>query len=156
MLQHWDAQAGHFRDRRRVVRWDRRGMGRSRADEPAESRARHADDLAAILDTEGIERVTVVGHAGGGPSALTFAERFPDRTEALVLDEPPVPAAEGVADVPDASTPLELTGRPTSTSTWSRRIWKAAPRTEARCLSLRSAWGQRSSATSSNTTACSP
>lgn len=85
MLGHWDAQVERFRSTHRVVRWDRRGMGRSTADRPADSPVRHADDLAAILDTKGIERVTVIGHAGGGPSALTFADRFADRTDSLVL-----------------------------------------------------------------------
>jgi pimeloyl-ACP methyl ester carboxylesterase len=85
MRQHWDAQTAHFRDRYRVVRWDRRGMGASRTASPADSPARHADDLAAILDAEGIDRVTVVGHAGGGPTALTFADRHAGRTDALVM-----------------------------------------------------------------------
>jgi pimeloyl-ACP methyl ester carboxylesterase len=83
--EHWDAQAERFRATHRVVRWDRRGMGRSRADEPAASPATHADDLVAILDHVGTERATVVGHAGGGPTAVTFAARHPDRTEGLVM-----------------------------------------------------------------------
>ncbi|MEZ5412620.1 MAG: alpha/beta hydrolase [Acidimicrobiales bacterium] len=41
--------------------------------------------MAAILDAEGIDRVTVAGHAGGGPTALTFAVRHPHRTEGLIL-----------------------------------------------------------------------
>jgi pimeloyl-ACP methyl ester carboxylesterase len=85
MSSHWDAQVAGLGASHRIVRWDRRGMGRSTAEHPADSPARHADDLAAILDAEGISRVTVVGHAGGGPSALTFADRFAHRTEALVL-----------------------------------------------------------------------
>jgi pimeloyl-ACP methyl ester carboxylesterase len=60
-------------------------MGRSRCGDPAEGPSRHADDLAAILDREGVDRVTVVGHAGGGPSAVTFAARHADRTDALVM-----------------------------------------------------------------------
>jgi pimeloyl-ACP methyl ester carboxylesterase len=83
--EHWDAQAERFRATHRVVRWDRRGMGRSRTEQPAASPATHADDLAAILDHEGVERATVVGHAGGGPTAVTFAARHPDRTEGLVM-----------------------------------------------------------------------
>lgn len=85
MLGHWDAQVAAFRSSHRLVRWDRRGMGGSTADRPAGSPDRHAEDLAAILRVEGIERVTVIGHAGGGPSVLAFAERFPELTEALVL-----------------------------------------------------------------------
>lgn len=83
--EHWEAQAAAFRTSHRVVRWDRRGMGRSRTIAPASSPSRHAADLAAILDREGIERVTVAGHAGGGPTALAFAADLPERTEGLII-----------------------------------------------------------------------
>lgn len=84
-LEHWDAQVEYLRATHRVVRWDRRGMGRSRTDRPADSPTRHADDLAAILDHEGIDRVTIAGHAGGGPTALSFAADHPARTEGLIM-----------------------------------------------------------------------
>jgi 2-hydroxy-6-oxonona-2,4-dienedioate hydrolase len=44
-----------------------------------------ADIYACLLDELGIERVAVVGVSAGGPSSLAFAERYPDRTAALVL-----------------------------------------------------------------------
>ena len=44
-----------------------------------------ADTLAAALDRLGIEKATIVGHSMGGYVALAFAERHPERTEALVL-----------------------------------------------------------------------
>lgn len=83
-LEHWDAQAAHFERSHRVLRWDRRGMGASPA-APAGSAARHGADLAALLDACGVERTVVVGHAGGGPSALAFAANHAARTEALIL-----------------------------------------------------------------------
>lgn len=61
---HWDAQAQAFGSTHRIVRWDRRGMGRSQADEPARSPARHADDLAAILDAAEMR------HMGGDTATL--------------------------------------------------------------------------------------
>lgn len=82
---HWDAQVAAFGSTHRIVRWDRRGMGRSATDGPADSPARHADDLAAILDAEGIERVVIAGHAGGGPTAVTFAAGHADRTAGLIM-----------------------------------------------------------------------
>lgn len=82
---HWDAQAAGLGARHRIVRWDRRGMGRSAGAAPATGPAQHADDLAAILDRAGIGKTVVVGHAGGGPSALAFAVRHADRTAALVM-----------------------------------------------------------------------
>jgi pimeloyl-ACP methyl ester carboxylesterase len=42
-----------------------------------------ADAYAALLDVLEIERVAVVGGSGGGPSALQFALRHPDRCWAL-------------------------------------------------------------------------
>jgi pimeloyl-ACP methyl ester carboxylesterase len=97
---HWDHQVERFSPTHRIVRWDRRGMGRSRADEAAEGPARHADDLAAILDREGIGRVSVVGHAGGGPTAVSFAARHAERTDALIMVDTRVhdPAAAGSSD----------------------------------------------------------
>jgi pimeloyl-ACP methyl ester carboxylesterase len=83
--EHWQAQARYFEPNYRVVRWDRRGMGRSRNAIAADSPQRHADDLAAILDRIDIGAATVVGHAGGGPAALTFAATYPDRVTHLVL-----------------------------------------------------------------------
>jgi len=44
-----------------------------------------ADLAAALLDTLGIERVAVVGLSAGGPAAIQFAARHPERTTAIVL-----------------------------------------------------------------------
>lgn len=44
-----------------------------------------ADATAELLDELGIERVHVVGVSAGGPSALHFVARHPERVEKLVL-----------------------------------------------------------------------
>ncbi|KQR10930.1 hypothetical protein ASF78_14675 [Cellulomonas sp. Leaf334] len=49
------------------------------------SPSRQADLAAALLDTLGIDRVAVVGLSAGGPAAIEFAARHPDRVAALVL-----------------------------------------------------------------------
>lgn len=82
---HWRAQVAALSPAHRTVCWDRRGMGASTTTEPASGPGRHADDLAAILDHERVDRVTVVGHAGGGPAALSFAASYPSRTSGLIL-----------------------------------------------------------------------
>jgi len=81
---HWAPQADRFSADHQVVRWDRRGMGASTSDGPVTS-ARHAADLVAILDHEKIDRVVIAGHAGGGPTALSFATDFADRTDGLIM-----------------------------------------------------------------------
>ncbi|HST05904.1 MAG TPA: alpha/beta hydrolase [Chloroflexia bacterium] len=42
------------------------------------------DSYAALLDTLGVDKVAMVGISGGGPSAIQFALRHPDRCWALV------------------------------------------------------------------------
>jgi len=49
------------------------------------SPAEQADACAALLDTLGIPSAVVMGVSGGGPAALAFAERHPERTRALIL-----------------------------------------------------------------------
>jgi len=44
-----------------------------------------ADVATCMLDHLGIDRVAAIGTSGGGPPALAFAARYPDRTAALVL-----------------------------------------------------------------------
>ena len=46
-----------------------------------------ADAYAALMDSLGIDQVIVVGASGGGPSAIAFAVRHPDRTVALIALE---------------------------------------------------------------------
>ena len=47
--------------------------------------ARHADDLAVVLDALGLERVPVIGMSMGGFVALELHHRHPDRVASLVL-----------------------------------------------------------------------
>lgn len=49
--------------------------------------AEQANVLAALLDELHIRAVAVIGVSGGGPAALQFAIRYPDRCTALVLEE---------------------------------------------------------------------
>lgn len=44
-----------------------------------------ADLYAALLDALGIEQAAIIGISGGGPSALQFALRHPDRCSGLVM-----------------------------------------------------------------------
>lgn len=54
-----------------------------------------ADRLAALLDALGINRAVVAAVSAGGPTALTFAARHPDRVSALIL----VSTATGTLEV---------------------------------------------------------
>jgi len=74
-----------FATRFRVVTWDQRGFGRSTDRTGAPGPASAARDLAALLDTLGIERAHHVGQSMGGFTALHFALAHPERVASLVL-----------------------------------------------------------------------
>lgn len=69
---------------------DRPGYGLS--DPPTTEMAveDYADNLVAVLDGLGIEKVAVAGHHTGAAVAATFAARHPDRVTAVILHGVPV------------------------------------------------------------------
>ncbi len=81
----WDAQFAPdaFPARYRVVRFDRRGRGRS---EPAKIEYSDVDDITALMDALAIPRAVLVGCSSGGALAIDFALAHPERVTALVLE----------------------------------------------------------------------
>lgn len=68
----------------RVITTERPGFGRSTR-LPGRKFREHSDDLAAILDHLGLERVHLIGGSGGGPHVLAFAAHHPDRIVAATV-----------------------------------------------------------------------
>jgi pimeloyl-ACP methyl ester carboxylesterase len=63
---------------------DRPGYGGSTR-KPGRGIADVADDLAALLDHFGLDRVPAMGTSGGGPHVLALAARHPDRVSAATV-----------------------------------------------------------------------
>lgn len=70
-----------------VVRYDRRGYGRS---QPAKAAFTPEDDLAKIMGQVHMDRAIIVGNSSGGGLALDFALAHPEMVEALFLIGPVV------------------------------------------------------------------
>lgn len=85
----WWRQIPAFADDYRCVAPDQRGFGRSRDRSDGPGAAAFVDDLRALLDHLGHDRVAVVGHSMSGWSAASFATQHPDRVAALVLSGTP-------------------------------------------------------------------
>jgi class 3 adenylate cyclase/pimeloyl-ACP methyl ester carboxylesterase len=83
-LRRWWERLGSIA---RVILMDRRGAGLSDPlpDGGPYAVEREVADVEAVLDAAGSDRVVVQSYASGGPLAVHYAHRRPDRTLALVL-----------------------------------------------------------------------
>lgn len=97
----WNAQVETLAQRSLVLRPDLRGAGTSSVPQGPYLMERLAADVAAILDSLGIERAALVGHSMGGYVALAFARMFTERVTRLAL----------VASRLRADTPQEAAAR---------------------------------------------
>jgi pimeloyl-ACP methyl ester carboxylesterase len=94
--------ASHFTDRP-VVTYDPRGVERSVKDEPASESTpeEHADDIAAVIEGLGVDRVDLLGSSGGAVNGLALVARHPGKVRTFVAHEPPA-----VVNLPDAEWAL--------------------------------------------------
>ena len=98
--QQWAEQLRHLRQSRRAVAFDFRGHGRSDAPKNGDyTIAGMAADIAATVDSLGLDRFVLVGHSMGGGAALVYAGMHPERVLGLMLIDPigdgkQIPAAE--------------------------------------------------------------
>jgi len=69
----------------RLVRYDERGCGLSDWDIARFSFEDWVDDLEAVVDAAGLDRFPLLGISQGGPVAIAYAVRHPERVTQLVL-----------------------------------------------------------------------
>lgn len=80
----------------RLITYDRPGFGCS-TPHPGRRVADAAGDIAAIADALGLDRFPVYGVSGGGPHALAYAARFPERVSRVAALASPAPCdADGL------------------------------------------------------------
>ncbi len=73
----------------RLIAPDLRGHGQTTGAHATYSFAHAADDMFALLDSLGIDRVNIVGLSGGGITALHMATRRPERIKRMVVVSAP-------------------------------------------------------------------
>lgn len=83
----WRHQMAALSSQYRVAALDLRGYNLSDKPEDIESYGMKAllSDVAAVIQAEGREQATIVGHDWGGAIAWQFATRLPDMTEKLII-----------------------------------------------------------------------
>lgn len=70
---------------RTLVRYDERGCGMSDWDVPGFTFDDWVDDLAAVVEANGLEEFPLLGVSQGGAVAIAYAVRHPERVSRLVL-----------------------------------------------------------------------
>jgi pimeloyl-ACP methyl ester carboxylesterase len=80
--RHWLAELSR---RFRLIRYDERGCGLSDWDIGRFSFGDWVDDLEAVVDAAGLDRFPLLGISQGGPVAIAYAVRHPERVSHLVL-----------------------------------------------------------------------
>ena len=78
----WDDQFEFFSENHRVIRYDRRGYGRS---SPATDPISTVGELKSLFDHLGVEHAVLVGMSGGGRVAIDFTLEHPEMTTTLIL-----------------------------------------------------------------------
>jgi 3-oxoadipate enol-lactonase len=84
-LHMWDPQAKAFSEKFRLVRYDRRGHGKSGAPKGPYSMERFGRDVLAIIDGLGIKKINWCGLSMGGMVGQWLGANAPDRIEKLIL-----------------------------------------------------------------------
>ena len=70
----------------RVIALDTRGHGQSPRGEKPFSIVQFAEDLHDFMDENGIDQAILLGFSDGGNIALTFALKYPERVERMIVD----------------------------------------------------------------------
>jgi pimeloyl-ACP methyl ester carboxylesterase/DNA-binding SARP family transcriptional activator len=80
--RHWTQEFARDRD---FIHYDERGNGLSDWASPDFSLDAFVRDLEAVVDALGLERFALIGSSKGGPTAIAYAARHPERVSRLVL-----------------------------------------------------------------------
>src|SRR5579862_9229384 len=95
----WAPLAAELAHDHTVVVPDLRGMGLSSHPDGGYDKKTQAGDVRAVLTQLGIDHSDIVGHDIGTMVAFAYAERYPDKTDRLIVMDAPVPGVPPWDDI---------------------------------------------------------
>lgn len=81
----WNHLLHEFASDHQLIRYDERGTGLSDRDVEYLSLDAFVDDLSSVIDAVGVERFPLFGISQGGPVAVAYANRHPEKVSHLIL-----------------------------------------------------------------------
>ena len=85
-LTYFEHQIPYFSKNYRVIAIDTRGHGKSPRGEKPFTIVQFAEDLHDFMDEKDIGKAILLGFSDGGNIALTFALKYPDKVEKMIVD----------------------------------------------------------------------
>ena len=83
---YFEHQIGYFSKKYRVIALDTRGHGKSPRGEKPFTIVQFAEDLYDFMEEKNIEKEILLGFSDGGNIALTFALKYPEKVEKMIVD----------------------------------------------------------------------
>lgn len=83
---YFEHQISHFSKQYHVIALDTRGHGQSPRGEKPFTIKQFAEDLHDFMDEKGIEKAVILGFSDGGNIALTFALKYPEQVEKMIVN----------------------------------------------------------------------
>lgn len=121
----WRGLAAAFGDRFRLIAFDARGRGESDWDDERNYYTdAYLSDLEAVIDARVSGRFTLIGHSMGGTTSYAYAEKNPDRLNALIVED--ITAGSSVSGAGFERIVAEMKALPTRFADWpeARSYWR--------------------------------
>jgi len=83
----WNRITKAFEADAQILTFDQRGHGRSFKPKDGYDPNDYAEDLKKIIDELGWDKINLVGHSMGGRNALSFAHKYPQNLNKLVIED---------------------------------------------------------------------
>lgn len=83
---YFEHQIAHFSKQYHVIALDTRGHGKSPRGKKPFTIKQFAEDLHDFMDEKGIEKAVILGFSDGGNIALTFALKYPEQVEKMIVN----------------------------------------------------------------------
>ena len=112
-ITEWESQVDALASRYRVIRYDRRGCGRSTPKDVPHSAELWVEDQRRLIQELGLERSVIGGVSYGGMLLLEFLLKYPDMCRAAVIVSATAQGGGGQVPFPNRIAELHTISTPT-------------------------------------------